>query len=351
LPPDDAAPKRRLPRARSSTAKANAPLRVLSLTGGGYRGLFTAQVLVELCERARCSGALNRAFDVFAGTSIGGLMACALAVGVPPRRVLDAIDGYGPKVFPPKRQRTLRRILFGSLYDANNLAKAVDDCLGKPNARTKLRDLDVGLIVPAVDWINGETKIFMSAFLGKAHASDATLRDVCLASSAAPTYFSAHHVEGVPMLDGGMAANNPDVLALMEIARQWPRRLARTEMLSIGTAGARVARKVVKADKSGAAWAPEVANFMITVQESTAAAQAKSLLGERYLRVNYAPSRRHAAFENLDVVNETTRSVLLEAGLATAKAAYANHTAFIDRMLTDRRRAGALAWRPDTGGA
>jgi uncharacterized protein len=205
-------------------------------------------------------------------------MACALAVGVPPRRVLDAIDRYGPQIFPPKRQRTLRRILFGSLYDTDNLAKAVDDCLGRSNARTKLKDLDVGLIVPSVDWINSQTKIFMSAFLGKAHASDATLRDVCLATSAAPTYFSAHDLEGIPMLDGGMAANNPDVLAIMEIARRWPDRFARTEMLSVGTAGADAVRKTAKANKSGAAWAPDVANFMITVQESTAAAQAKRLL-------------------------------------------------------------------------
>jgi predicted acylesterase/phospholipase RssA len=335
--PDDAAAARRLPKPRSTTAKVHAPLRVLSMTGGGYRGLFSAQVLVELCERARHPGRLDRAFDVFAGTSIGGLMACALAVGVPPRRVLDAIDAYGPRIFPPKRQRNLRRVLFGTLYDAGNLAKAIDDCLGKPNARTRLTEINVGLIVPAVDWVNGQTRVFMSAFLGKAHASDATLRDVCLATAAAPTYFDAHPIDGMPMLDGGMAANNPDVLALMEIARRWPQRFARTEMLSIGTAGADTVRKAGKANKSGVGWAPDVTNFMITVQESTAAAQAKRLLGDRYLRVNHVPTRNHPAFEHMDIANDDTRAALLDAGTATAKAAYKNHTAFIDRMLSDRR--------------
>lgn len=263
--PDDAAPARRLPKARSSTAKAHAPLRVLSLTGGGYRGLFSAQVLVQLCEHARRPGRLDRAFDVFAGTSIGGLMACALAVGVPPRRVLDAIDAYGPRIFPPRRQRSLRRLLFGALFDA-------------------------------------------------------------------------HPVGGMPMLDGALAANNPDVLALMEISRRWPQRYARIEMLSIGTAGADTARKISKASKSGAGWAPELANFMITVQESTAAAQARRLLGERYLRVNHTPTRRHPAFENLDIANDDARSVLLEAGAAAARAAYRGHARFIDRLLADRRR-------------
>ena len=83
--PDDGAPALRVPKPRSSTAKANAPLRVLSLTGGGYRGLFTAQVLVELCQQAARPGRLDKSFDAFAGTSIGGFMACALAIGVPPR--------------------------------------------------------------------------------------------------------------------------------------------------------------------------------------------------------------------------------------------------------------------------
>lgn len=335
--PDDHVSALRTPRPRADTARANAALRVLSLTGGGYRGLFSAQVLVELCEQARRQGPLDKAFDVFAGTSIGGLMACALAVGVPPHRVLDAIDAHGPIVFPPKRQRTLRRIIFGSLYDAGNLASAVDACLGKTRSRIKLKDIRQGLIVPAVNWVSGTTEVFMSAFLGRAHASNATLRDVCMATSAAPTYFRPHDVDGAPMLDGGMVANNPDVLAIMEIARRWPDKFSRLEMLSIGTAGADAARRATHANRSGARWAPDIANFMMTVQERTAAAQAQRLLGKRYLRVNHVQSSGHAAFENMDIAREDTRTALLEAGTTAAQTAYRNHRAFIDRMLGDKR--------------
>ncbi|MFM9972808.1 MAG: CBASS cGAMP-activated phospholipase [Burkholderiales bacterium] len=327
-----------MPKSRGNTARANAPLRVLSLTGGGYRGLFSAQVLVELCEQAGRQGPLDHAIDVFAGTSIGGLMACALAVGVPPRRVLDAIDAHGPSVFPAKRQRTMRRIIFGTLYEANNLAIAVEACLGKTRARMKLKDIHRGLIVPAVNWVDGTTEVFMSAFLGKAHASDATLRDVCLATSAAPTYFPPHEVNGAPMLDGGLAVNNPDVLAIMEIARRWPERIARIEMLSIGTAGADPARRAKRADQSGARWAPDIANFIITVQERTASSQANRLLGKRYLRVNHVPLAGHAAFENMDIANQDTREALLAAGTTTARTAYANNRAFLDRILNDKRQ-------------
>lgn len=57
----------RVPAPSFDVASAHRPLKILSLTGGGYRGLFTAQVLVELCDRARRPGRLDDSFDVFGG--------------------------------------------------------------------------------------------------------------------------------------------------------------------------------------------------------------------------------------------------------------------------------------------
>jgi patatin-like phospholipase/acyl hydrolase len=311
-------------------------LRILSLTGGGYRGLFTAQTLVALCKAARRNGPLNSSIDVFAGTSIGGLMSCALAVGVLPHRVLDAIDAYGPKVFERKRLPNLRRALFGTLYDKDNLARAIDDCLGD-NARTSLANVERGLIVPAIDWVAGRVEIYKSAYFGKAHAADVTLRDVCLATSAAPTYFEPSEVNGAPMLDGGLAANNPDSLALLEVVRRFPRVLSRVEMLSIGTAGADKIRPPEKASRSGLGWAPDLATFMIDVQESTAALQAAGLLGDRYLRVNRVGATGKA-FVTMDIANERTRKALMKAGRDAAAAAYRSSGAFIDRFLSEDRK-------------
>lgn len=318
-----------------STREAVSATRVLSLTGGGYRGLFTAQVIVELCDLARRQAPLDRVFDVFAGTSIGGLMACALAIGVRPRRVLDAIDAHGGSVFPKKRQRTARRVFFGSLYDSDNLAKAVDSALGQ-KASIKLKDLRTGLLVPAINWVSGTTELFQSAAFGKAHASDATLRDVCLATSAAPTYFKPHEVDGAELLDGGLIANNPDTITLLEVARRWPARLGQVQMLSIGTAGTAARGEPRKADKSGLKWASALPEFMISVQELTAAAQAQRILGKRYLRLNHVPVPGVAAFERLDLADDKSRQALLEAASAAAKAAYRAHRAFVDRILSPR---------------
>lgn len=326
----------RVPAPGYDAARVYRPLRVLSLTGGGYRGLFTAQTLVDLCEQARHAGSLDQTFDVFGGTSIGGLMACALAVGVAPRRVLDAIDAHGPRVFVPRRQRTLRRVVFGSLYDADNLARAVDDCLGAA-AHRPLKDVRAGLIVPAVDWTRGTVELYLSGAFGQAHASAVTLRDVCLATAAAPTYFKPHLVDGAAMLDGGLAANNPDTLILLELARRWPQRWPNAQMLSIGTAGSDPVRLAHQADKSGLAWASELAIYMMTVQERSAAQQAARLLGpERYLRVNHKPAEPARAFERLDQADPAAREQLLQAARRTARAAYRRHRDFIDRLLAPR---------------
>jgi len=342
---DDEAPVLRLPKPRLTTADTLAPLRVLSLTGGGYRGLFTAQVLVSLCQAAARKGAVNTSIDIFAGTSIGGLMSCALAVGIVPHRVLDAIDAHGPRIFKARKLRTLRRAVFGALYDKDNLAKAIDQCLGA-HKRVKLKDIEQGLIVPAIHWVEGRAEIFMSGYFGKASASEATLREVCLATAAAPTYFDAAEVDGSPMLDGGLAANNPDMLALAEILRRFPQALPRVEMLSIGTAGATKVRPPEQATRTGLGWAPDMPTFMIDVQEHTAAAQAARLLGKRYLRVNHT-SGSSRAFTEMDVANDDTRDELLTAGVDVADKAYAAHRAFIDRFLsTDRKRAGTRRTRP-----
>jgi patatin-like phospholipase/acyl hydrolase len=140
------------------------------------------------------------------------------------------------------------------LYDSSHLEEAIDECLGSKKD-LKLTDLRKGLIVPAVDWVSGCTQVFVSGFLGKAYATDATLRELCLATSAAPTFFKPKQVDGAPMLDGGLSMNNPDVLELTEVARRWPEPLARLEMLSIGTAGADAPRDPRAAEQKGLAWA------------------------------------------------------------------------------------------------
>jgi len=222
------------------------------------------------------------------------------------------------------------------MYDSSRLSAAVRQCLGQ-HAQRPISSVEAALLVPAVNWSTGAADLFMSAALGAAHASQATLHDVCMASSAAPTFFAPHLLRGSPMLDGGLVANNPDMLALHEVARRWPQAADRLEVLSIGTAGAAVLRTPRGAAKGSLGWARDLAMFMIDVQEATAASQARRWLGSRYLRIDHQAGSSETAFDRLDLATDAARSALLQASQHTASSAYAQHRSFIDRMLSDLR--------------
>jgi predicted acylesterase/phospholipase RssA len=339
VPPDtdETAFELRLPKVQGRAADNVRPTRILSLTGGGYRGLFTSGVLVELGRLAREEGPLDRRFDVFGGTSIGGLMACALATGVPPRRVVEAIEAHGPRIFTPRFGDRAKRLVAGPIYDPAGLRLAIDECLG-PNAETAIGDVDVAIVVPAVDWESGVARIFTSKPLGAAHARATSLRDVCLATSAAPTYFPAHEIEGSSLLDGGLTANNPDTLILLEVARRWPDlSWSKVEMLSIGTAGADAPRAAGEANKSLIGWSGQIVDYILAVQERTASLQASALLGpERYLRVNHVPPTGDDVFARLDLADDRSRRTLGAAAKTVAARAYAANQHFIDRVLAQR---------------
>ena len=202
----------------------SARLRILSLTGGGYRGLFTAAVVAKLEQRIAPARLCDR-FDVFAGTSIGGLLACGLAIGVPAATLLSTLKEHGPKVFAPKTALGIRR-LFATPYTAQPLAEAIRACLGVW-ADKPISDVERGLLVTAINWVEGAPVVFRNQALGAAGASRETLLDVCLATAAAPTFFPPHVIGKAPMIDGGLIANNPDCIALIETLKRWPEAMPR----------------------------------------------------------------------------------------------------------------------------
>lgn len=81
------------------------PFRVLSLDGGGMRGIYTAAFLSRLTDQfARLRGEpaldLGRGFDLITGTSTGAIVGCALAIGRPISEVVALYREHGPKIFP-----------------------------------------------------------------------------------------------------------------------------------------------------------------------------------------------------------------------------------------------------------
>jgi cGAMP-activated phospholipase len=313
---------------------------LLSLSGGGYRGLFSAVILekMELELRRRHSKKpdirLRDQFSLIAGTSIGGLLACGLAMGISATALRTSLERHGPLIFPRRRFKRTRQFT-GHLYDPTSLGKAIDDTLGK-DAKTTMDKVTHPVLVPAVSWVSAEPRLFRSVGLVGNDASTATLKDVCLATAAAPTYFPPHIVNGDPLLDGGLVANAPDTIAIAAAVKRWNVPLHDLQVLSIGTAGVGGGGMQGDVPASGVGWGRGalIIDFIMATQERLAIETCRGMLGNRYLRINHTPGPGQDRLSDLDVVDASMTGTLTALAAAALDTARAQHAATLDLFLS-----------------
>ena len=268
------------------------PFRILSLAGGGFLGLYTAKVLAEL--EAWNGQPLGRRFDLIAGTSVGGILALALAFEIPMQNVVSLFLERGREIFSSRRLPgsrvgrllDLTRQVMGPKYTGNALHKALRAELGE---RT-LADALHRVVVPSVDVTRSLTKVFKTPH---SHASrgDAHLRamDVAMATSAAPAFFPSVNIEGRLYADGGLFAVAPDQVALHEAEHFLGISPRQVRMLSIGTATSGYQPETdVTATDGAVGWLDEgrLLLTLISVQQQHVQAMMEDRLGNRYVRVD-----------------------------------------------------------------
>ncbi|WP_191850911.1 CBASS cGAMP-activated phospholipase [Stenotrophomonas sp. SXG-1] len=289
--------------------RAPSSFKVLALSGGGYRGLFAASVLEKI--EADYKSKVNQRFELLAGTSIGGIIATALAVGVPAATISRAFVDSGAKIF--KKSKISTRWLpgwTGAKYDSAGLEEVIRKILGK-HSKVNLRDLHIPLILPTVNVSTGGPCVLLSGGVDPKRAQDLTLLDAALATSAAPTYFPSRKIGGDDIVDGGLIANAPDLVALAEATRM--ARLDIIEMLSIGTCAGSLARPPgdpIIAGKLGWLVKHQLIELTLSAQESLAIQTIKSFLGSRFLRIDAAPAQDELPHLGLDVATEKSTALL-----------------------------------------
>jgi len=206
-------------------------VRVLAIDGGGIRGLIPALVLVEI-ER-RTGKRTFELFDLIAGTSTGGILACALCAPdpMPADQLVGLYEDEGPKIFD--------RSLFQRIKSANGLldekydSAALDSALQRFLGDKRLSEARPDLIVPSYDTASPGPYFFKSRKARDDAAEDFPLSVVARATSAAPTYFEASEVGNRALVDGGVFAVNPAMSALAEVLRFEP--TAKIKLVSLGT--------------------------------------------------------------------------------------------------------------------
>ena len=296
-----------LPRAKAGR------VRVLSLSGGGYRGLFTAAVIQGLEARLGTDPThptpFGRHFDLIAGTSIGGILATALSSGVTGAALQALLQDRGSRIFPPLRLRGLRKLLGRAPYRPQQLRDAITQLM--PGAdRQLLGEHLPALLLTSVNWTTSKLHLLGSRpTRSQRDRLGLTLMDAMLATSAAPAHFPVHAFQHHRFVDGGLAANAPDLHALRCAQEMHPG--AEIHMLSIGTANPLHGRDPSAVPGRGLLWAGPVIELVTNAQEMLAVQECAARMGpHRYLRLNVTPSGAQQKQMDFDVANPTSTGLL-----------------------------------------
>ena len=190
------------------------PFHILSLDGGGIKGIFTAAILSGLEEQYLDGTTVADYFDLVVGTSTGGIIALGLAAGIPAADLLSLYLKQGREIFPP-RFRSLRKFrrLFHAAYNRKTLADILTGILSD----RRLRDARCRLCIPSLDGRYSDVYVFKTPHHPDYKKDgDALMTKVAVATSAAPTYFKPMKRDGYIFADGVVWANNPIMIGLVE---------------------------------------------------------------------------------------------------------------------------------------
>ena len=261
--------------------------RIISLDGGGIRGLIPAILLQRLTAAPGLEHLLPRA-DLLAGTSTGGLLALALAHGLDLARIRQTYIDEGPRIFDDSWLDDVLDLgkLRGADYSIANLKRETKALLGD----TTLGKLRKRVLITAFDLDNEDPrrrtwkpKLFHN-FPGPDHDRAMLARDVALYTSAAPTYFPS--VDG--FIDGGVFAANPAMCAL---AQSQDRRydptpsLNEVVLLSLGTGTSLNYIKGAVHNWGYVQWIKPLVSIMLDGTAGIADYQCRQLLADRYHRL------------------------------------------------------------------
>lgn len=214
----------------------NDNFKVLALSGGGIRGLFSAEVITKL-EEIRSVRFLDH-FDLICGTSIGGIVALGLAAGIEPRVIAQNLRDHGEEIFPDRSGffgiPAFLKNTFSANYDVEPLKSLLTDIFED----RCLKDLKTRVLITAVNYSTGEPKVFKTPHLPRyLNEHNLSLVDVALATSAAPTYFPIHTIDDQRFVDGGLIGNSPVYFGLHEAVYSLKIKPEQVSVLSIGTMG------------------------------------------------------------------------------------------------------------------
>ncbi len=233
--------------------KENRKIKILSIDGGGIRGIIPAKVLSELEQKLQDlypGKKLYEHFDLICGTSTGAILAIAIALGIPAGDLVKFYKENAVIIFPKWYLKILprkARAIITSIYSNKKLRKRLKEVYAAANNGIDplMNDLKTNVCIPVFNGNDGQINVL------KTKHHEEYIRDyklpayeVALSSASAPVYFPPHTFTfsnkygsgiNVNMIDGGIFANNPSLIGILEATDKMGYNFADIHLLSLGT--------------------------------------------------------------------------------------------------------------------
>ncbi len=283
----------------------NTPFKILSIDGGGIKGTFVAALLSHF-EDIYCKPNENIAsyFDLIAGTSTGGILALGLGLGLPAKDILGFYKTYGQRIFPqPKTFLHKWNEKFKNwIYDRYD-RRPLEQALSAVFANRKLGEAKTRLLIPSFNLETGQVYIYKTAHHARLKCDyKESVCTIALATSAAPSYFPVYKNRHIPLVDGGIWANNPALVAITEAQTLLKQNLANISLLSIGCTEKPF--NVETSTKGKLRWACALVDLFSQGQHSWTHGSAQLLLQDRYKRISPIMPSNRFSLDGVENINK-----------------------------------------------
>jgi patatin-like phospholipase/acyl hydrolase len=287
--------------------------KVLSIDGGGIKGVIPARILTFLEKEIRKKDPtyhLVNSFDLIAGTSTGGIIALGLLSpdkdGRPKFLAEELLGLYldkGDLIFATDFFEKLSTLggLLDELYEKENIENLFHEYFGD----IKLSDLLKACLITSYNIFDRRAVFFNSFDVSKGgDYHNYYVRDLARATSAAPTYFEPSNIQSIdgktnyPLIDGGVFANNPAMCAIVEISKMMAKEntrfaldLSEVVLLSIGTGVNTQTKKSFSFNQSKnwgkLNWVSPIIDIMMSASAETIDYQLRKIFASTGNKENY----------------------------------------------------------------
>ena len=293
---------------------------VLALSGGGYRGLYTATVLAEL--EKQLGRPIASHFDLICGTSVGGILGLGLAAEIPAHELKMLFEKEGKRIFG---SRSFFRRLSGGWLKAKHDSRGLQEILTERFQNTTIGNLKHRVLIPAVNYTTGKGQFFKTPHHQNFEFDhQMKIVDVALATSAAPVYFPLARNDRGVFADGGLVGNAPGLFGLHEVRTFIaPNSEAQIRVLAIGTmtVGTTI-RGGACLDQGICQWRERLFDLVISAQESSTDYMLKQSLGVNYYQIDdKATPDQSQDIKELDQVSLGATNTLKDRGVHAAQRA------------------------------